>query len=509
MLLDVPDKCGGADNSADVFLLLVIKSSPVNYDRREVLRKTWAKERMENGVWIRRLFISGTMDSGHEKERLNKLLELEQREHNDILQWDFNDSFFNLTLKHILFLEWMERNCPKARFLLNGDDDVFANTDNMVQYLQSLKDNDESKHLFTGYLLKNTGPVRSSGSKYFIPVQVQESDLYPPYCSGGGFLLSGHAALVIFNMSKSIPILPIDDVYLGMCLAKAGLSPTSHMGCRVSRMRNIRLFLLAGAFGLVIVYLCKHYIDLKPVLYHVDVREDDRQLQETTKSNSHVFTWPRCQKNESAANIKDFSSLPSHIQDFLYYRHCRHFPMLLDVPDKCGGANNSADVFLLLVIKTSPVNYDRREVLRKTWAKERMENGVWIRRLFISGTMDSGHEKERLNKLLELEEREHNDILQWDFNDSFFNLTLKQILFLEWMEGNCPKARFLLNGDDDVFANTGNMVQYLQSLKDNDGSKHLFTGYLFENTGPVRCLEKQGRSAKSYAQHCFIKCYTW
>ncbi|KAK2835374.1 hypothetical protein Q5P01_015858 [Channa striata] len=251
-------------------------------------------------------------------------------------------------------------------------------------------------------------------------------------------------------------------------------------------MRNIRRFLLAGAFGLLIFPLCKHFIDLKPVLYHVDVRENDRKIQKTTKSNSHVFTWPRCQKNESADNIKDFSSLPSHIQDFLYYRHCRHFPMLLDVPDKCGGADNSADVFLLLVIKSSPVNYDRREVLRKTWAKERMENGVWIRRLFISGTMDSGHEKERLNKLLELEQREHNDILQWDFSDSFFNLTLKQILFLEWMEGNCPKARFLLGGDDDVFANTGNMVQYLQSLKDNDGSKHLFTGYLLKNTGPIR-----------------------
>ncbi|KAK2835373.1 hypothetical protein Q5P01_015857 [Channa striata] len=251
-------------------------------------------------------------------------------------------------------------------------------------------------------------------------------------------------------------------------------------------MRNIRLFLLAGAFGLLIFHLCKGFIDLKPVHYHVNVREDDRKIQKTTESNSHVFTWPRCQKNESAANIKDFRSLPSHIKDFLYYRHCRHFPMLLDVPDKCGGADNSADVFLLLVIKSSPVNYDRREVLRKTWAKERMENGVWIRRLFISGTMDSGHEKERLNKLLKLEQREHNDILQWDFNDSFFNLTLKQILFLEWMEGNCPKARFLLNGDDDVFANTGNMVQYLQSLKDNDKSKHLFTGYVLRNTGPIR-----------------------
>ncbi|XP_035533600.1 N-acetyllactosaminide beta-1,3-N-acetylglucosaminyltransferase 3-like [Morone saxatilis] len=232
--LDIPDKCGGADKSADVFLLLVIKSSPRNYDRREVLRKTWAKERLQNGMWIRRIFISGTTDSGFEKKRLNELLKLEHREHNDILQWDFNDTFYNLTLKQILFLEWMERNCPNARFLMNGDDDVFANTDNMVEYLQGLKDNNGSKHLFTGHLIQNVGPIRSSGSKYFIPVQIQESESYPPYCGGGGFLLSGYTASVIYSMSHSITILPIDDVYMGMCLAKAGLGPESHMGVKTA-----------------------------------------------------------------------------------------------------------------------------------------------------------------------------------------------------------------------------------------------------------------------------------
>ncbi|KAJ8278655.1 hypothetical protein COCON_G00057210 [Conger conger] len=225
MLLDVPDKCGGAPrDSADVFLLLVIKSSPWNYDRREVLRKTWAKERLEGGAWIRRVFVSGTVGAGIEKRKLNKLMRLENREHGDILQWDFNDSFFNLTLKQVLFLEWMERRCPRIRFLLNGDDDIFANTDNMVEYLQSLAGNDGGRHLFVGHLIRYVGPIRESGSKYFVPVQVQESNSYPPYCGGGGFLLSGFTARVIYNMSHVVPILPIDDVYMGMCLQRLGWS---------------------------------------------------------------------------------------------------------------------------------------------------------------------------------------------------------------------------------------------------------------------------------------------
>ncbi len=233
MLLDLPDKCGGPDKSGDVFLLLVIKSSPVNYDRREVLRRTWAEEKLHNGVWIRRIFILGTTKSGYEKQRLNNLLEIEQLDYNDILQWDFSDTFYNLTLKQILFLEWMERNCPKVHFLLNGDDDIFANPSNMVEYLQSIKNNDGSKHLFAGHLIQNVGPIREPWSKYYIPVQVQESESYPPYCGGGGFILSGYTASVIYNMSKSIDILPIDDVFMGMCMAKAGLGPISHMGVKL------------------------------------------------------------------------------------------------------------------------------------------------------------------------------------------------------------------------------------------------------------------------------------
>lgn len=43
------------------------------------------------------------------------------------------------------------------------------------------------------------------------------------------------------------------------------------------------------------------------------------------------------------------------IQDFLYCCHCCHLDM--DIPDKCGGAGES-DIFLLLVIKSFPVNFE-------------------------------------------------------------------------------------------------------------------------------------------------------
>ncbi|XP_029376618.1 acetylgalactosaminyl-O-glycosyl-glycoprotein beta-1,3-N-acetylglucosaminyltransferase-like [Echeneis naucrates] len=233
VLLDLPGKCGEPGKSEKIFLLLAIKSASLNYDRREVLRKTWAEERLYNGVWIRQIFITGKHSTNFEKQ---ELLKLEHQQYNDILQFDFEDTYLNLTLKQVLFLDWMEKNCQNFRFMLHTDDDVFANTDNIVQYLQSLKDNDGGKHLYIGSLMSGV-PIRNSQSKYFIPVQMYESNKYPIYCSGGGYIQSAYTALTIHKMSQSIPLLPMEDVYMGMCLAKAELKPAHHMGIKVFGLR--------------------------------------------------------------------------------------------------------------------------------------------------------------------------------------------------------------------------------------------------------------------------------
>ncbi|XP_062855605.1 N-acetyllactosaminide beta-1,3-N-acetylglucosaminyltransferase 3-like [Trichomycterus rosablanca] len=229
MLLNAPEKCHLQKPGAPLFLLAV-KSAPSNYERREVLRKTWASERLQNGMHVRTVFLTGTTGHGFEKKRLNTLLELENQKYQDILQWDFTDTFYNLTLKQVLFLDWLERWCPTASFLFNGDDDVFANTDNMVEYLRLLSDRDGSRHLFVGHMLDDSTPIRENTSKYYIPVQIEPGDLYPPYCSGGGYLYSSFTARTIRDMVRSITLMPIDDVYMGMCLKKAGLQPMSHMG---------------------------------------------------------------------------------------------------------------------------------------------------------------------------------------------------------------------------------------------------------------------------------------
>ncbi|XP_059815290.1 N-acetyllactosaminide beta-1,3-N-acetylglucosaminyltransferase 3-like [Hypanus sabinus] len=231
MIENVPDKCGGREGSHNVFLLLVIKSDPFNQDRREVVRKSWGKEREFNGVLIKRVFISGVSPDQKENRKLNQLLAMENREHRDVLQWDFLDTFFNLTLKQYKLLQWVSEYCPSAKFIFNGDDDAFVNTDNMVDYLLGMK---VLQHLFVGHLIYGVGPIREKWSKYYVPEIVTTIKSYPPYAGGGRILMSVYTAHIIYHIAQDLELFPIDDVFLGMCLAKAGLAPRSHSGFRTA-----------------------------------------------------------------------------------------------------------------------------------------------------------------------------------------------------------------------------------------------------------------------------------
>uniref|UniRef100_A0A8D1KM61 Hexosyltransferase n=2 Tax=Sus scrofa TaxID=9823 RepID=A0A8D1KM61_PIG len=191
---------------------------------------------------------------------------------------------------------------------------------------------------------------------------------------------------------------------------------------------------------------------------------------------------PRCVANTSANSTADFEQLPARIQDFLRYRHCRHFPLLWDAPAKCAGSHGA---FLLLAIKSSPANYERRDLIRRTWGQERSYTGRQVRRLFLLGTAapEDAERAEQLAALVALEAREHGDVLQWAFADTFLNLTLKHVHLLDWLEARCSRVHFLLSGDDDVFVHTANVVRFLEGQPPDH---HLFTGQLMSGSVPIR-----------------------
>ncbi|KAL2088629.1 hypothetical protein ACEWY4_015528 [Coilia grayii] len=232
-----PGKAGGTRP----FLLLAIKSQDEHYEQRRVIRDTWGKTgqlrgRKGKGGLVRRVFLLGKsgIRPNHTQE---ELLNLENARYGDLLRWDFKDTFFNLTLKDVLFWHWLALRCPHAHFVFKGDDDVFLQTPALLDYLQERVEKEEKKaaavqkhdrqleSFIVGDVIPLAQPIRSKDNKYYIPESLY-TGTYPTYTGGGGVVYSGALALRLQAVSPRVHLFPIDDVYVGMCLERLGVIPT-------------------------------------------------------------------------------------------------------------------------------------------------------------------------------------------------------------------------------------------------------------------------------------------
>lgn len=232
LLIDQPAVCAKMDEPP--MLLLAIKSQVPNFVNRQAIRMSWGysglmKGQMGKGGIVRRVFLLGTTDE--ELDRIKK----ENEMYGDIIMWDFMDTFFNLTLKDILFWNWFSKHCQNARFVFKGDDDVFVRTPAVLDYLEDkekllLKKHGHSKEIedfIVGDIITSAEPLRSETNKYFIPESFYKG-MYPTYPGGGGVIYSGALVPRLLQMSRRVHLFPIDDVYLGMCLQRLGVIPINH-----------------------------------------------------------------------------------------------------------------------------------------------------------------------------------------------------------------------------------------------------------------------------------------
>lgn len=225
MVRNEPDLC-----REPPFLLLAVKSLAPHFDRRQAIRESWGRAGTVAGRKVITVFLLGSATSMDHYPDLSGMLRHESEINRDILQWDFRDTFFNLTVKEVLFLEWLSTSCSGAQYIFKGDDDVFVNTFRILDFLGRLR-RSKAQALFIGDVITGAGPHRNKNLKYYIPESVFQGR-YPPYAGGGGYLYSGKLALRLYNVSQRVSLYPIDDVYTGMCLQKLGLVPEKHKGFR-------------------------------------------------------------------------------------------------------------------------------------------------------------------------------------------------------------------------------------------------------------------------------------
>ncbi|XP_037531958.1 N-acetyllactosaminide beta-1,3-N-acetylglucosaminyltransferase 2 [Nematolebias whitei] len=237
--------CGvrGTNEREPPLILLAIKSTELNYKNRKAIRETWGRAGWVQGQkvnssnkelvggYVRRVFLLGKESSADMDVDISDVLRMESQRHGDILQWDFKDTFFNITLKDVLFWSWFAHHCDQARFILKGDDDVFVNTPKLIAYLhhqfKKPEVSNSMEDFMMGEVIMAAQPNRDKRSKYFIPPGFYKG-FYPMYAGGGGVVYSGLLARRLLNISRTVHLFPIDDVYVGMCMVLLNAHPLHH-----------------------------------------------------------------------------------------------------------------------------------------------------------------------------------------------------------------------------------------------------------------------------------------
>lgn len=215
-LIDIPFKflqiqqCKAKHN-----FIILVHSSPKNVERRNVIRETWAS-RYDTDVDI--FFVIGFPTDEKSKEELNK----EVLKHKDFIQGDFDDTYHNLSYKHVMCLKYTHYHCPSVNYLVKVDDDVYVNIRVLEKFLKMYSETLK----YTDKILCSPmgGPVLREG-KWAVQIEEFSNETYPPYCSGFAIIYPKSVVEALYTQAQNSRYFWVDDAYVsGMVAGEAGVT---------------------------------------------------------------------------------------------------------------------------------------------------------------------------------------------------------------------------------------------------------------------------------------------
>lgn len=201
----------GEKNSQQPATLVLIHSAPRNWNKRNTIRQTWGQKDRRSRI----IFLLGYVDS----LKLQRRLEYENHLYEDMVQGNFVDAYRNMTYKHVMALKWFTYYCPRAKYLLKTDDDVFVHSQNVYDYLDSSAV--ERRNLLFCSKLYNARVSRSYRSKWRVSTKEYSNRFYPTYCPGFSIIYSSDIVFRLYKEGQKRPYFWIDDVHITGTLAKA------------------------------------------------------------------------------------------------------------------------------------------------------------------------------------------------------------------------------------------------------------------------------------------------
>lgn len=210
-------------------LVIVVTSRPSSIYQRLAIRNSWGRP---DSAINQHLFKDKKFDFisifaiGQTPNKITQnIIEKESQGFGDILQLLYIDSYENLTNKTLLTLEWLSYNC-EPKFVLKTDDDCFVNLLSLKPWLHTLK----SDILYVGKRNVHMPVIRNPKHRNYVAVEDFSEKYYEPYCSGGGYMLSGKILKNVTGKAKFFKQIRNEDAFIGIVMKFMNISPVHDKG---------------------------------------------------------------------------------------------------------------------------------------------------------------------------------------------------------------------------------------------------------------------------------------
>jgi len=212
-LIREDDICNSTNSS--VYLIVIVCVAPTNLKGRMTIRETWGSV-VKTNKEVKLIFMLGQTLNAQVQNQINN----ESSHFHDIVQEDFLDSYRNLSLKSAAMLKWSYKYCPSAKYTLKADDDMFVN----IEYLLKVLKLRTLKNTVIGMQITGAQPVQDKNSKWYTSRGMFNGTVYPSYCSGTSYVISGDAIGRLYNTTLVTPYFWLEDIYItGICRTKANV----------------------------------------------------------------------------------------------------------------------------------------------------------------------------------------------------------------------------------------------------------------------------------------------
>ena len=197
----------------ETFVLVLTFTTSSRAAIRKAGRDTWgglcsnSKSRAPEGPRCQQVFVNGVKPGAASP---SQQLMVEHIRFNDILQYDFLDTYRNLTTKTLAAMNFAPRYCPHVPYILKADSDTIVNLPNIMSMLEETK----PSRSVLGVIFFYNMPVLFSGRNGVDKKYYSES-VYPPYSSGPCYLVTSDLlGEVLEQASRTYYLVPNEDAFV-------------------------------------------------------------------------------------------------------------------------------------------------------------------------------------------------------------------------------------------------------------------------------------------------------